>query len=368
MTDAYGGFGGISRYNRDLLSALAALPEISSVTVLPRVTDAIQEDLPDKIVQLPAVWSRVHFSLAALRLGRTMPKGTVVLCGHLLMAPIARLVSKFYGMPLWLQVHGVDAWDRPSWLVRRSCETATLVTAVSRYTRREMLRNWWGGDRFAIRVLPNTVGTKFVTGQKNAALIERHQLQGKKIILTVSRISRADYYKGHSQVIAAMKYLAADLPDAVYLIVGDGDNLSQLKHDAKSEGVSDRVIFAGRASESELLSYFQTADVFIMPSTKEGFGIVFLEAAACGIPVIAGNRDGSVDALAEGAIGTLVDPHDPAAIAAALRQCLEHGADPATLLAVRRFSQDNFRKHVRGLVEELNSVLKSPQARPRMEQ
>jgi glycosyltransferase involved in cell wall biosynthesis len=77
---------------------------------------------------------------------------------------------------------------------------------------------------------------------------------------------------------------------------------------ARESGVADRVTFAGQVPDEELPDYSALAHVFAMPSTGEGFGIVFLEAAATGLPIVGGNRDGSVDALAEGRIGRLVDP------------------------------------------------------------
>ena len=100
----------------------------------------------------------------------------------------------------------------------------------------------------------------------------------------------------------------ARVPDAAYLIVGSGDDQPRLERLAREAGVGDRVVFAGQVADAELADYFALADVFAMPSTGEGFGIVFLEAAASGLPVIGGNRDGSVDALADGRIGRLVDP------------------------------------------------------------
>ena len=83
-----------------------------------------------------------------------------------------------------------------------------------------------------------------------------------------------------------------------------------LRPSPKPAGVGAAVRFVGQVARQELPDYYRLADVFVMPSTGEGFGIVFLEASAADLPVIGGNRDGSVDALAEGRIGTLIDPDD----------------------------------------------------------
>jgi glycosyltransferase involved in cell wall biosynthesis len=138
------------------------------------------------------------------------------------------------------------------------------------------------------------------------------------------------------------------------VVVGDGDDRQRLEQLAQSTGVAHAVQFAGHVLPSELPDYFRLADVFVMPSTGEGFGIAFLEAAAAGLPVIGGNRDGSVDALAEGAIGTLIDPEDTLQIVDAISNALKSRAQGAKSAVVARFDVQNFNRHVDDLVRSLN--------------
>jgi len=354
LSDAFGGHGGIARYNRDLLSALSHAAAVSRIVALPRMQPEPIGTLPAKVSQLPAVADQVRYSLAAVRLARRMPPGTLLFCGHLLMAPLAGLISKLTGQPLWLQVHGIDAWAKPTDRVRWGARRSELVTAVSRYTRNQILANWWEDPADRIRVLPNTVDTAYSPGPKSQKIIARHGLAGRKVILTVSRLASAERYKGHDYVISALSQLRLDHPEAVYLVVGGGDGMDYLRSVAQTFDVAGRVIFAGKVPHDELPDYFRTADVFVMPSVKEGFGIVFLEAAACGIPVIGGNRDGSVDALADGVIGTLVDPEDPAMIAKAIDSAFRSRPRDG-LTAVARFSKQNFEQHIGSIIEELTS-------------
>lgn len=354
LSDAFGGHGGIARYNRDLLYALSESALVSKILVLPRLQPEPLGTLPAKVTQLPPIANRIRYSLEAIRLARQMPAGGLIFCGHLLMTPLAALISILTGYPIWLQVHGIDAWNEPSRRVRWGARKADLVTAVSRFTRNQILANWWEGPADRIRILPNTVDAAYSPGPKSAKIIARHGLAGRKVILTVSRLASAERYKGHDYVISALSQLRLDHPGAVYLVVGGGDGMDHLRSVAQTFDVADRVIFAGKVPHEELPDYFRTADVFVMPSVKEGFGIVFLEAAACGLPVIGGNRDGSVDALAEGVIGTLVDPEDPAMIARAIDNALR-SKPRGVLQAVARFSKQNFEQHVGNMIEELTS-------------
>src|SRR4029079_12694931 len=108
-----------------------------------------------------------------------------------------------------------------------------------------------------------------------------------------------------------------------YLVIGQGDDRARVKKMAHDFGVAHAVIFAGFVPDEEMADHFRLADVFAMPSTGEGFGIVFLEALACGTPVLAGNRDGSVDAVDKGRLGRLVDPTDVRQIANGLVDVLQ---------------------------------------------
>jgi phosphatidylinositol alpha-1,6-mannosyltransferase len=176
-----------------------------------------------------------------------------------------------------------------------------------------------------VRVLPNTVASCYAPRRRRDDLVTWHGLAGRQIILTVGRLAAAERYKGHDRLIAAFPGILARVPDAAYLIVGSGDDRSRLERLAREAGVADHVMFAGHVPDEELPDYLALAHVFAMPSTGEGFGIVFLEAAASGLPVIGGNRDGSVDALAEGKTGRLVNPYSRENIEAAVVEALGRG-------------------------------------------
>jgi phosphatidylinositol alpha-1,6-mannosyltransferase len=270
------------------------------------------------------------------------------------MAPLAAAIARVLGARLWLQLHGIEAWERPSAVVRKAAEQAALITSVSRYTRHRFLE-WAEVDPPTVRVLPNTVGRQFTPGPKPSSLLQRHDLQGRKVILTVARLSAEEQYKGHDRVIRALPEVIAHHPEIAYIVVGDGGDRPRLEAFAETTGVREFVHFVGNVAGPDLLAYYRLADLFVMPSTGEGFGIVFIEALAAGVTVIGGNRDGSIDALAEGEMGTLVDPEDGSGLAAAMVEALNHeGRRPIDFCNPHRFVMNNFVGHVNALLRSLH--------------
>jgi phosphatidylinositol alpha-1,6-mannosyltransferase len=353
LTDGFSGHGGIAQYNRDLLAALAATNSIGEIVVLPRCPDVYARELPRGISQYPAVFSRIRYAAAAARLAVTKGPFDLVFCGHLFMAPLGAAIAKILRIPMWLQLHGVDAWDTPGALVRWGAAQSALVTAVSRYTRQRFLE-WAKLPPSRVRILPNTFEARFSAGPRPQHLLDQHGIQGKKVLLTVARLWASDQFKGQDRVIRVLPRLLAEGNDVAYVIVGDGDDLPRLQAEVDKAGVAGRVIFTGRVSEADLPDYYRAADVFVMPSTGEGFGIAFLEAASAGLAVIGGNCDGSMDALADGAIGMPADPHDPQALAAAILECLNGKRPRAT--GLDRFSRQNFADHAAALLHSFRTI------------
>jgi phosphatidyl-myo-inositol dimannoside synthase len=343
VTDAFGGFGGISRFNRDFLTALAQCPGGNRVIVVPRHCGPDRFALPPGVQQLRAQGGKVAYTLAAFRAAMTRGPYDVVFCGHFHMAPLGAIVAHLLGVPLWLQLHGVEAWNSVTRAQHWAAKRASLITAVSRYTRRRFLR-FNGVDPSRVRVLPNAVDASFNPGPKPNYLLERHHLRGKQVLLTVGRLAPDERRKGHDTVIQALPTIRKMCPDLVYLVVGIGGDQVRLETLARRLGVEDDVLFVGMVKPDELADYYRLADAFVMPSTQEGFGIVFLEAAASGLRPIGGNSDGSTDALADGAIGVAIDPANSDALVSAITQAMAGiGPDPAQ---VRRFSFENFARQV----------------------
>lgn len=350
MPDAFGGYGGIAQYNRDLLSALALHTRIRRVDVLVRTGEAQAQQTPEKIMQHAPYEAKGTYSLAALRTAILRKDVGTIFCGHVNMAPLAFALARLSGARLWIQVHGVDAWYPLPALVRRAVEQASLVTSVSRFTRDKLLGNT-SLEPFRVKVLPNTFRSVFSPGSPSTELLERLGLTNCNVLLTVSRLSREDAYKGHARVLNAMPAVLRAVPNAVYVIVGDGNGRADLEALVDRMGLRSNVRFLGRLDDESLVALYRSSQLFVMPSTKEGFGIVFVEAARCGIPVIGGNKDGTIDALADGVIGTLIDPTSESELADAICNMLAM-RPPSTTTQAERFSFKHFSTHAHVLYEQ----------------
>jgi phosphatidylinositol alpha-1,6-mannosyltransferase len=167
------------------------------------------------------------------------------------------------------------------------------------------------------------------------------------VLLTVGRMDSGQRYKGQDRVIAAIPYIVAQGHDVEYVVVGERDDCVRLESLAREVRVSDRVRFLGSSDLQVLTELFRMADLSVMPSTGEGFGIAFLEAMVSGTPTLGLSVAGTTDALADGELGTIVsEPEIPAAI---VRILAKPKPDPVALAEATRarFGRSQFAAGVR---------------------
>ncbi len=323
-SDGFGGRGGIAQYNQDLLAALCGHPEVAEVVALPRVMPDPPGPLPPRLRWVTrGLGGKGVFLAAALREAWTDPGFDAVVCGHLNLLPLARALGVWIRAPLVAVVHGIEAWEpHPSLAVARSAALPDLVLAVSRVTARRF-RAWTRIDRERVRILPNAVHPgRFGPGPRPGYLEARYGVAGRKVLLTLGRMSADERYKGFDEVMEALPEVRKVHPDVVYLAAGDGTDRPRLEARAASLGIADRVRFPGFVAESEKAGHYRLADAYVMPSRGEGFGRVFHEALACGIPVVASAADGGREAAGDGAFGAVVDPGDPRDVARGILEAL----------------------------------------------
>lgn len=258
-----------------------------------------------------------HFA-ARLLTSAVFRRPPLVISTHVNFGPVAYALHQALGIPYVLVAHGIDVSPHMSATRLRALRAAEALWSVSRWTRDRLLACRVAAQK--IQIIPNTVSEEvFGLGKPRGDLRTRYSIkENEKVILTVARLERGEGYKGCDKVLQALPAVRQAVGPLRYLIVGRGDDTARLRSLGMELGIERFVTFCGFVSDSELPDHYRMADVFAMPSSGEGFGVVFLEAMACGIPVLGGDRDGTTDALADGELGLLVDPDLIEAVAAGL--------------------------------------------------
>lgn len=245
----------------------------------------------------------------------------VIVSAHIVTSPAGWLANRLLGCR-WMVILYADEVPSHKTLSRFAVRRATTTLVISEHTRR--LAMDVGADPERVRLLPP--GVDLPLSDVDRTPRELHGNGGPPTILTVARL--ADRYKGHDKMIDALPLVLEHVPDARWVVVGDGPLRAELDRAVERAGLSSSVVFAGAVSDAELETWFRAADVFVMVSRLpphgggEGFGIVYLEAGARGVPVVAGGVGGATDAVTE-ETGILVDPTEPAHIAQAITTLLE---------------------------------------------
>lgn len=229
--------------------------------------------------------------------------------------------NRMTGMPFVVYAHGNEILSAAanSWGgARRAIRRASAVLANSRYTA-SLLTDRIGVKAERVKILhPGCNPDAFSPGAPDESLYADSPLlrTAGPVLLTVGNIVER---KGHDLVLKCLPELLKSWPDLVYVVVGEGPNRQPLEQLAQSLGVSGSVCFVGRADERALCNYYRRCDVMVMPSRLraqqhdvEGFGIVFLEANACGKPAVGGRCGGMADAIVHGETGFVVDSNDSA--------------------------------------------------------
>jgi phosphatidylinositol alpha-1,6-mannosyltransferase len=236
----------------------------------------------------------------------------VVLSAHIVTSPGAAAVSRALHVPMVQYFHAKEVGAKPG-LARFAATQAHACIVVSRYTR-ELVAHLGGRAERLHRISPG-VDLPATRPEVNG--------NGRPTILTIARLE--DRYKGHDVVMRALPLIRARVPDVRWVIVGEGPLRRGLERLATAQGVADSVEFTGPLPDEDRDAWLERATVFTMPSrlpagrfAGEGFGIVYLEANARGVPVVAGNVGGALDAVEHERTGLLVDPTDHLAVSDAI--------------------------------------------------
>lgn len=352
--------GGIEKFNRSLLKALHELSiegvcDADAISSYDQHTD--ERYFPKKRYK-GFQKNRLFFLIYALW---TALKYDQVFIGHINLAVLGCWIKKIKpSIQLVTIVHGIEAWKEHTGYKKQLLEIADLILSVSEYTKDQLLQKNISISEQKIQLFPNTLDPYFVLPKnfnKPTYLLNRYNLSEEHLLLfTITRLSYSEKDKGYDRVMTVFQQMVQQNPQIKYLLGGKGDSneTSRIKRNIEELNLIEHIILTGFIPDAELIDHFLLGDVFVMPSKKEGFGIVFIEALACGKMVIAGNKDGSVDALLHGELGTLVDPDNLEEIKTAILNAFNKSAyDP--LLVQKKvkeiFGFDKYKERLKSIIQ-----------------
>ena len=269
--------------------------------------------------------AKTLFVINAVKSGKN---ADVIIISHINLLVAGWLIKKINpSAKIILMAHGIEIWGELNAHKRNMLNCCDKILCVSKFTL-ETIAAKHNLSKPTLQVLNNCLDP-FLNNQHSE--IENNKLRKKYafqeddiIILTLTRLAERDRYKGYDCVIEAMINLATKNKKIKYLLAGGSSTSEKLfiENLIKKYSLQNNIVLAGYVPEEELATHFSMADLYVMPSTKEGFGIVFIEAMYYGIAVIAGNKDGSVDALLNGKLGLLIEPNNATAIEVAVTKII----------------------------------------------
>lgn len=316
--------GGIEKVCRVLSKALYEIGvehhfEVDMVSMYDNTSDA--NDNPYFLAQqfIGFHEKKIRFVASTILKGRAY---NWVLLSHVNLLPVGWAIKKLHpSSKVILLIHGIEVWDRLSTMKRMMLKSCDQVWSVSEFTKARLISEN-NVPAFKVKVLNNCIDPFLnIKPDTGTSIRKLYGLpEHSKVLLTLTRLSASERRKGYLNVIQALPALLQANPDIYYLIAGKFDEAEKevIQSYARKYDVYNHVKLTGFVEDSLLPSLFTQADVYVMPSKKEGFGIVFIEALLYGLPVIGGNADGTSDALKQGELGVLVNPDDVNAIQKAI--------------------------------------------------
>lgn len=358
--------GGIEEYGRLMASTLADVGHTVEVWSALEPRDIQREDprirnLAPRAPTLAGAHHRLMAPNLAARLRLHARRFDFVLALHISLASATRYGTKGgRRCPFGVWTYGTDVWGPWPGATTQALRRAAIVGTISRYTAATIRQR-------VPDLCPTVIPPAVVVGSPRLDITDREE----PTLLSVSRITSANSYKGHDVVIAALPKVQRLLSRPVrYRIVGSGEGLNRLRRLADQVGVGDRVDFLGRLGSRQLQQEYSACDVFVLPSrmvpngygswTGEGFGIAYLEAAAAGKPVVASIDGGAPEAISHGVSGLAVDPRNPEAVATACADILGNPeaaremGDAGRRLVESEFSPSVFANGVSAMLESID--------------
>lgn len=308
---------------------------------------------------LRSLWSRVFWKFVlAWRVGKELIDGGLLIISHAHLLPLLDFLPKCSKVRRWAWIYGLEVWGREARRWASRLNKLDRIVSISSFSANQATR---AGVATPINIVWPCTDTLQFTPTNFPELIRRNE------ILICGRMDAREQYKGHDVLFKSLPIAEKLINRNLTLrVVGTGDDLDRLQTKVRQLELNNKVVFTGRLSATGLLEAYQHCGVFCMPSSVEqrvqgywageGFGIVYIEAAACGRPIIASIDGGAPETILPGETGLLVDPRSPEAVARAIVHILK---DPVRAdemgkrgrqMVMQKFSHEVFSRNIKELL------------------
>jgi phosphatidylinositol alpha-1,6-mannosyltransferase len=355
--------GGIQKVSRTICKTLTDLNKENFEMQVLSLCDK-NEDIDLRYVEASNFkgfgYHRFAFAKEALKQGFY---ATTLLLSHVNLIVVAMMIKLIRPkIKVILLAHGIEVWKKlPLWktiFMRNSLR----IWSVSNFTAAQITKTHFL-DPLKVTVLHNCLDPFFnipISLNKPVPLLcEYHLTRSQPILLGISRMTEHEQQKGYDQVIAILPALLKEFPDLCYLLAGkaDKEEAGRLTKTIAKKNLQKHVKLLGFIAESSLADHYLLADVFIMTSSKEGFGLVFIEAAACGRKIICGRQDGSREAILNGKLGKMVNPENLVELQETIRHVLRSKRSALNMkgtqqTCIKHFSYAQYQQKVTQLLHQ----------------
>lgn len=329
-TDFPPSIGGIQQWTSQLAAQLAERHEVTVIAPGQQGAGTFDAAAPYRVARFPGYGPR-PLSLGALTAATlrelTRRRPDIVFCGHVFAAVAVRGLCRRFHVPYVVAAYGMELQaHRVQPYLRDVLGGSAATITISRHTAELMREKGAAPDHTTLVGVGVPPALPLAPRRSVDEFPGLPQPRGP-VILTVARLD--ERYKGHDTMLHALPLIAARVPDVTYVVTGDGRYCGYYGDMAAALGISDRVVFTGKVGDDERLALYDRCDLFALISRvsidggAEGFGIVFLEAAARGKPSVGGRSGGVLDAIVDGETGLLVDPTNIEAVADACTRLLQ---------------------------------------------
>lgn len=327
--ETFSAAGGIQSMNRTLAYSLFELCKKNNWDISLYCLNDLSADLKPKYLPFFCFKgfgkNKTIFILSSIMNGMNTD---LVVLSHVNLSVIGHAIRLLNpNCKIWIVAHGIEVWQPLKGWKKRIWATVDRVICVSQFTKSKVISLQRAASSQCV-VLNNALDPFMKLPEnfdKPAYLLERYGLKYEdRVVFTLTRINSTEKFKGYEQVIAAISRIKQSFPSIKYILAGpcNPTEKRRIEQLIAARGLSNNFILTGYIEEKELPDHYLLADLFVLPSKKEGFGIVFIEAMAYGLPIICGNADGSIDAVRNSEMGMAIDPDNVEALEAAIIQKL----------------------------------------------